>query len=1235
MRRKLSIMLAVLVIASMIAMPASAQTTSAGRPPARQAPVNLQPVTAADLDGATFRADRLPNKARSAEVRRYTVELADAPLAKLWIDAQEKGLTYDKATAEAYAKGLADKQAAVAKQVQKLGGKVLANYSKVFNGLAVEIAANRVVDLYKVPGVVSVLPIPAYTYDLDETVPWIGAAALQEMGYDGTGIRVAVIDSGIDYTHEHLGGSGLQADTDQALAEASQPADPRLFPTAKVIGGYDFVGSNWPNTPEEPDPNPMDDEAGGVDGHGTHVASIIAGVQTANLGPGVAPGAQLYALKVCSSVSTSCSGVALLQAYDWAADPNGDYFFDDRADVVNLSLGSVYGQPRSADTAAVSMLSGLGSVVVISAGNSGNMPYITGAPSVARPAISVAQTSVPSAILYRIRRNAPEPTVVMDAVWQPWSLFPTEAITGDIIYGNGDGTNLTGCVPFTADMTGKVALINRGGCTFTSKVLRAEAAGASMAIIALVAPGDPFEGGWGGEGFPQIPAFMISQANGNLLKVAGANVSIDPNDPDITIPLLDVMVGSSSRGPAFDLDFVKPNIGAPGASVSASSGHQSYSAFGGTSGAAPMVAGSAALLLQAAGGSGSLPPHVVKAKLMNNAVKDTWQDFPGGMLNPITRQGAGRVDVKAAVEAETIAWVPADRDVALSFGFETVSGEWTDTKTVEVINTATVSKTYEISATFRYADDVGAGVHAMLSADTLTVDAGAKGTFDVTLHVGDPLALKAWPFTSGSTFANGALLTDVEYDGFVTLTADDGEVINLPWHFLPRQAADVMVEDAVAAGPATFIVPLMNSSMVDGEVEVYPLFDVSPRIEVAPTAWDVLPADLKYVGADVIPWDVGENLLLFPITTWTDRSHPITVEYDVWIDVDQDGVDDYVAYNTTLNGTADPRAVSVLVDLAAGTATAQFFLDSTINSSTMVIPVVVPDNDYAFNFQVFTFDSYFTGDLWDISPADALSGVYHVFDAMFPAYTADDYSFAVPAGGDVDSMLMAHPATKSPSQIGMLYRVWNGVEGGEAFAVQLPALPAINRSKRFNLSADTFIDRTRPTTAFGGASTMWVGYSDNMRPVVKADVTGIPSDSIVTKAYLYVYVTEGRGFGPWSESVMDVSAHVALSPWDEATTTWNSPWSAPGGDVSPAIDLLRIGSGRIGTWLRFDVTEAAQMMVSGMLDNNGFVIASNRFVDVKADDALAGARFGLAAKEYWDPSRVGYLRIMYQTVVAE
>jgi subtilisin family serine protease len=1014
------------------------EVTDAGLPVglSRQVPANLQSVEAVDLDGVLVGHDYVPFKQRALVTANYVIQFDDAPLAKLWLEAQNGAALYSESIARAHLDRLLVTQTQASREVEALGGKTLANFTKLINGIAVEIAADRVRDLYRIPGVISVSLLPDYELHLDETVPWIGAAAVQASGYDGSGITVAVLDSGIDYTHAHLGGSGLITDTLQAIAEASQPADPALYPTAKVIGGYDFVGSVWPIGPLAPDPNPMDDQGGGTDGHGTHVASIIGGVETDDLGPGVAPGVEFYALKVCSSVSPSCSGVALMQAYEWVADPNDDGDFSDRADVVNLSLGALYGQQNNSSTVAMEILSSLGSVVVASAGNSGNAPYISGSPSIARSAIGVAQSTVPSAVLYRLRRDTPEPSVIMDAVWQPWSAEPTTAISGDIVYGNGDGTNLNGCAPFAADLTGKISVVDRGVCAFSQKTQNAEAAGAAMSIIALIAPGDPFAGGFGGGVLPTIPAFMVSQANGNLLKATGATVTMDPTDPDLTIPLLDVMVGSSSRGPAFDASYIKPNIAAPGASVSANSGDQSYSVFGGTSGAAPMVAGAAAQLLEKAGGSGSLAPVVVKALLMNNAVTDTWQDMPGGMLNPITRQGAGRVDVAAAADAETIAWVPADNDVGLSFGFETVSNNYTASKTVEVINTSGVVKTYEITATFRYANDEVAGVTVTLSTPTLAVSAGDTGTFDVDLQA-DPLQFKAWPFVNGGSLTNGNLLTAVEFDGFVTLTADDGEVINLPWHFLPRQAADITVAAPVSTGPATFDVSLMNAAVITGTIEAYPLFDISPEIVLPPDTLDAAPADLKYVGADAVPWDATSNLLLFAINTWNSRSHPVNITFDVWIDINQDGVYDYVAYNGLLGGTGDPRPVSVLFNLATNTGVAQFFLNTTLNSETMVIPVIVPDSDLAFNFQVFAFDSYFTGNLWDTSPANALDGGYHTFDAAAPAFYPDAYEFDVPANGSFTSEVTSLPNISSPSQIGMLYRVTNGVMGGEAFVADL------------------------------------------------------------------------------------------------------------------------------------------------------------------------------------------------------
>jgi subtilisin family serine protease len=114
----------------------------------------------------------------------------------------------------------------------------------------------------------------------------------------------------------------------------------------------------------------------------------------------VAPGVEFYAIKVCSAVAGDCSGVAMIQGLEFALDPNSDGDLSDHVDIINMSLGSAYGQPFDDDlSAAVDHATSLGVLTVVSAGNSGDKPYITGSPGVAETALSVAQTHVPSAVL--------------------------------------------------------------------------------------------------------------------------------------------------------------------------------------------------------------------------------------------------------------------------------------------------------------------------------------------------------------------------------------------------------------------------------------------------------------------------------------------------------------------------------------------------------------------------------------------------------------------------------------------------------------------------------------------------------------------------------------------------------------------------------------------------------------------------------------------------------------------
>ncbi|MCA9947109.1 MAG: S8 family serine peptidase, partial [Anaerolineales bacterium] len=271
--------------------------------------------------------------------------------------------------------------------------RVLGNARVALNAVMMSVDTAVLTDLAANPDVVSINPVVDYQMDLSETVPYIGASTVQDMGYDGSGIRVAVLDSGIDYYHADLGGSG---DPNDYANDDPSVVEPGSFPTAKVVGGYDFVGSDWVSgLPTVPDADPLDDGPGA--GHGTHVGHIIAGVG------GVAPGADLYAVKVCSSISTACSGVGLIQGMEFAVDPNGDGDPSDHVDIINMSLGSDYGQPFDDDlSAAVENATAVGVLTVAAAGNGGDKPYIQGTPASAPTALSVAQTQVPSAALQLI-----------------------------------------------------------------------------------------------------------------------------------------------------------------------------------------------------------------------------------------------------------------------------------------------------------------------------------------------------------------------------------------------------------------------------------------------------------------------------------------------------------------------------------------------------------------------------------------------------------------------------------------------------------------------------------------------------------------------------------------------------------------------------------------------------------------------------------------------------------------
>jgi hypothetical protein len=191
----------------------------------------------------------------------------------------------------------------------------------------------------------------------------------------------------------------------------------------------------------------------------------------------------------------------------------------------------------------------------------------------------------------------------------------------------------------------------------------------------------------------------------------------------------------------------------------------------------------------------------------------------------------------------------------------------------------------------------------------------------------------------------------------------------------------------------------------------------------------------------------------------------------------------------------------------------------------------------------------------------------------------------------------------------------------EALAIVDNSTYPVSRSRRFNADRDTFISGAQPGTYYGSSQTMWAGFFGQMRPLVHTPMSGIPGDAYVDVAYLYLYIVEGRGFTNWSNSVVNVQVHPVTTEWMPVAVNWTMPWTMAGGDYGPAVGANHIGSGKIDTWLRLDVTDAVTDMLRGSVDQ-GFIITNTD---------STGVRYALAAKEYFDASKIGYIRVYFRT----
>lgn len=778
------------------------------------------------------------------------IVLADAPAGEVFAAASDVNSVQANLDAQARHNALMAAQNAFSAQLQAdFGIQTVGNLTFIDNAVIVNMDASQIDAVRGLPNVLAVYPDEAIPVDNSTSVPFINASELWRAGADGAtgdGVTIGIVDSGIDYFHAHFGGSGDPADY---AANDPSVVEPGSFPTQKVIGGYDFVGNNW-GTPTNfvafPDPDPVacDFDFGN---HGNHVAGTAAGfgvtsagetftgdyttltdedIADFQIGPGVAPEAELYAFKIggCEPFVSALGGI---QAWDMAFDPNGDGNPDDRVDVINNSWGSTYGNMTQVIDTQINLAVAAGINFVGSAGNSSDVFFIAGAPNIADGNISVA-SSVDAGI--PVAGFVQEGAMTATALGTPAAFGPPlddTGVSGDVLLT----TPADGCTTISEDLTDAIAIIDRGGCFFSTKVYNAQLAGASGVIIANNIPGDgDFVMGPGDFAeLVTIPSIMVSFEEGELIK------GLLPTSGTIAnvTSAADTISGFTSRGPrGFDGNEIvlKPDVAAPGQSITsalAGTGTDSET-ISGTSMAAPHVAGVAALVREA---NPEWNAYQVKAAIMNTATNPLFTDPDGqGEQYAPPRVGAGRVDANNAATTSVIAYNSNRPDrVSLSFGLVEVVGSASATQTITVENTGDTAATYSVSV-----DTIldTPGVDFTVSESEITVPAGGTATVNVQMsataadmrRTADP-SMNIDGFLGGLGFTFGEFYI-TEESGNIVLTPSSGEsegastdlTLVVPFHTVTRPSSDMgaTVENLeLAPGEGTTTLALEGTGVVN------------------------------------------------------------------------------------------------------------------------------------------------------------------------------------------------------------------------------------------------------------------------------------------------------------------------------------------------------------------------------------------------------------------------------------
>lgn len=902
---------------------ASANAQSAARP-------RLSRITGTAIQG-------VPLSQRS---RTVVLKMAGDPVAV--VRSRMPGKQLAEVDRRAIQTALDAEQDAIVPAIEAVGGKVLARFQHAINGIKVQGTPDQIKSFAALPGVVQVKEVRTYSLRNAQSVPFIGAPLAWQgpPGLHGEHVRVAVIDTGVDYTHANFGGPGTVSAWQKAFANSTKPADPTLFgPKApKVKGGIDLVGDAYNGSIGSvpvPDPNPLDCE-----GHGSHTSGTATGFgvtsagatfkgpydsttpsQSFMIGPGVAPLADLYAVRVFGCTGSSN---VVVDGIDWAVAND--------MQVISMSLGADFGTEDDADAEASEHAVEAGIVVVAASGNSGPIPYVTSVPGSGEKVISVAAMDSHDSFPGEILALSPSGTSIVAIDANGIAAHNGSSLAVVVLPDPKRTAGVSqGCDPAeytAAGVAGKLVVTARGTCARVARAIFGQQAGAAaVAMINSAAGYPPYEGPINSNpdtGKPYtvtIPFLGVkgpsaAAGDGAALKAAASTTFASTT---IANPSFRHFASFSSGGPRAGDGHLKPDIAAPGVSVfSTAIGTGNQGQFqSGTSMATPHVAGSAALAVQA-------HPHwsaeKVSAALVNTADSTQLVGYSPQL------GGNGLVQAFGATRTPVIARAE-DGTPSVSFGVAEFTQDFTGDEQITLENDSQSPASFAVSVV----KGPGSPHTATTDSTSITVSGQDSATLHVKLTV--PVA------TTGDSSAFR------QVQGQIKLTPTSGNnavALSVPYYLVAR--ARSIVRARLRGDPsehASGAVALTNGSKsVAGTADFY--------------AWGLRgdhtslgSIGLRAVGVQSFSDSTLGQILQFAVNTFSRTSNPVTTVYDLFLDVNGDGVPDYdveaVDLGFLTTGSYNGEMVVAVFNLTTGSGVLEFLATAPTDGSTVLLPLVAAD----------------------------------------------------------------------------------------------------------------------------------------------------------------------------------------------------------------------------------------------------------------------------------------------------